>query len=77
MADTRTTLLTEINEFLSEHALSETAFGVMAVNDGHLIRDLRARVDFRASRIDRVRNFMANYRPLGRRQKKGENSAAA
>jgi hypothetical protein len=71
------TLLYDIDVFMSVHGMKPTMFGVLAVNDGHLVRDLRAGTDIRASTIDRVRAFMAAYRParpapLGRRSRRSE-----
>lgn len=38
-----------------------TTFGLSVANDGHLIRDLRAGRDIRASQIDRIRGYMESY----------------
>lgn len=55
-------LLAEIEAFLVENPMSETAFGVDAINDGHCIPDLREKRDVRASKIDRIRAFMRTHR---------------
>lgn len=61
------TLLRDVERFIEQHGLSPSVFGLLAVNDGHLVRDLRDGVDIRSSRIDRVRKFMETYRrPLER-----------
>lgn len=54
-------LLEEIERWRIGRQLSATAFGILAVNDGHLVRDLRAGKDILASKVDRVRAFMAVY----------------
>lgn len=56
-------LLRDIRAFMAAHDMSPTAFGIAAVNDGHFVRDLEAGTDIRASRVDRVRQFMRDYRP--------------
>jgi hypothetical protein len=55
-------LLRDVERFIEQHGISPSVFGLLAVNDGHLVRDLRDGVDIRSSRIDRVRKFMAEYR---------------
>jgi hypothetical protein len=57
------TLLDDIGSFLSDHGLSESQFGVLAVNDKNLIPDLRGGRDIRMSTLDKVQRFMRTYRP--------------
>lgn len=59
------TLLQEVEEFLSAHPeVSATAFGERALNDRHLVRQMRGR----GRRIwpeteVKIRQFMITYRP--------------
>jgi hypothetical protein len=69
-------LLEEIERFTRRHGLSDTMFGKMATNDGHLIPDLRAGRDIKASSLERIRAFMADYRPLASRRSESRASAA-
>ena len=76
LTPTASALLAEIEAYLDASGLAATAFGIAAVNDGHLVRDLRDGVDIRASKIDRVREFMAeNAKP--KRGRPGNAAAAA
>ncbi len=59
-------LLTDIDAFLRVHKLSDSAFGRQALNDWKLIRQLRAGRRLWPDTEDRVRGFMASYRPRGR-----------
>lgn len=77
MIDTATQLLRDIEAFLETSGMTATALGLAAVNDGHLVRDLREGVDIRASKIDRVRKFMADYRPPRPRAKGNGHAVAA
>ena len=56
-------LLKEIELFLMAHRLTPTAFGIAAVNDGHLVHDLRRDRDaaILSTKIDRIRKFMNEY----------------
>ena len=52
-------LLDDIDSFLAAHpTLTATVFGQRAVNDGHLVRDLRHGKGIGARRLDRVYAFM-------------------
>lgn len=62
-------LLDEIDAYLAETGMAPTKFGIEAVNDGHLIRDLKDGVSIGAKKIDRVREFMASSRE-GRPQRR-------
>ena len=57
------TLLSDIEKFAARHGLSEWQFGEMALNDRHFIRQLREGRDLRMSTVERVKHFMATYRP--------------
>src|SRR5262245_51532065 len=51
-------LLTEIEAFLGETGLTPTKFGLAAVNDGHLVANLRRGNSVTLKTADRVRAFM-------------------
>jgi len=52
-------LLAEIEAYLVEHDMSPTQFGLLSINDGHLVHQLRAKkLDIRASKINRIRAYM-------------------
>ena len=52
-------LLDDIDSFLAAHpTLTATVFGQRAVNDGHLVRDLRHGKGIGAGRLDRVYAYM-------------------
>lgn len=55
-------LLDNIDAFIATHGLSESQFGVAAVNDKNLVRDLRTGRRLWPETESRVRNFMATYR---------------
>ncbi|MCB4863200.1 hypothetical protein K7W03_26870 [Sphingobium sp. PNB] len=56
-------LLNSISSFCEAHGLSEWQFGELALNDRHLIRQLRDGRDLRMSTVERLKAFMATYRP--------------
>lgn len=51
-------LLAEIGEFRAISKMSVTAFGIGALNDPHLIRDLQRGRNFGIVTLDRIRAFM-------------------
>src|SRR5262245_27699372 len=53
-------LLAEIEAFLSGTGLTATEFGIAAVNDGHLVANLRKGSSVTLKTADRVRAFMAS-----------------
>jgi predicted transcriptional regulator len=54
--------LAEIERFLEATGMPPTNLGLASVNDGHLVRKLRAGlVDPRASTIDKVRKYMLDH----------------
>ncbi len=63
MGTTARTLLTEIEAFLARSRLTPTKFGVAAVNDGHLVANLRKGHSVTLKTADRVRAFMERERP--------------
>lgn len=61
-------LLTDIAAFCETHGLTEAKFGVLAVKDWKLVRDLRGEGRRAPRRIwpeteRAIRSFMATYRP--------------
>lgn len=70
-------LLAEIEAYIAQHNLSPTRFGVLSINDGHLVHQLRAgALDIKASRINRIRAFMQGP-PRPRRRVAGNVLVAA
>ena len=64
-------LLAEIEAFLEQTGLSPTKFGLAAVNDGHLVANLRKGTSVTLKTADRVRAYMARWRPgTGRRRRR-------
>lgn len=63
------TLLSQIEAFRASNGLSEWRFGELALNDRHFIRQLREGRDIRLSTAERVRAFMAGYRPTSEKEK--------
>jgi phosphopantothenoylcysteine decarboxylase / phosphopantothenate---cysteine ligase len=64
MPSTTHALLTEIEGFLAESGVSPTKFGLAAVNDGHLIKNLRGGASVTLKTADKVRAYMANQRSV-------------
>jgi phosphopantothenoylcysteine decarboxylase / phosphopantothenate---cysteine ligase len=56
-------LLTEIEAFLADSGLTATKFGLAAVNDGHLVANLRRGNSVTLKTADRVRAFMRSSAP--------------
>jgi phosphopantothenoylcysteine decarboxylase / phosphopantothenate---cysteine ligase len=67
MAATNKALLAEIEAFLAEAGVTPTKFGVAAVNDGHLVANLRKGNSVTLKTADRVRSYIARER-ASRRQ---------
>ena len=59
MTNSAMQLLSEIEAFLKRTGMPATNFGLEAVNDGHLVKRLRAGKGLTLSRVDRIREFMA------------------
>ena len=53
----------EIDAFCREHDMKPTRFGREAVNDPAFVSRLRDRKAILTTTVDRVRDFMAQYRP--------------
>lgn len=52
------TLLERINQFLDRHAMEATQFGLLAINDGHLVFDLSNGRKLRRKTVRRIEEFM-------------------
>ena len=64
MPSTTHALLTEIEGFLAEFGVSPTKFGLAAINDGHLIKNLRGGTSVTLKTADKVRTYMAQQRSV-------------
>ena len=64
MPGTTRDLLTDIEAFLAECGVSATKFGLAAVNDGHLIKNLRSGASVTLKTADKVRAYMAQQRSV-------------
>ncbi len=53
-------LLTEIEAFLAATGVTPTKLGLAAVNDGHLVANLRKGTSITLKTADRVRSYMAS-----------------
>jgi lysine/ornithine N-monooxygenase len=56
-------LTSEIELFMEAHGLSATKFGLLALNDRHLVKQLRKGRRLWPETADKVRQFMVTYRP--------------
>ena len=74
----REKLLAEIDAFLERHNMRETAFGIKAVNDPALVSNMRYHGrNVRIDTAERLREFMASYKPERRPKKAAASQAAA
>ena len=60
MSGTTKELLAQIEAFLAETGLTPSKFGVAAVNDGHLVANLRKGHSVTLKTADKVRAYMAH-----------------
>jgi phosphopantothenoylcysteine decarboxylase / phosphopantothenate---cysteine ligase len=65
MSRTGKTLLDEIEAFLAELGVSASKFGLAAVNDGHLVANLRKGNSVTLRTADKVRAYMTEQRQSG------------
>ncbi len=70
-------LLTEIEAFLALTGLTPTKFGIAAVNDGHLVANLRRGNSITLKTADRVRAFMERERRERHQAASGAGPASA
>ncbi len=59
----REKLLLEIEAFLASSGLSAAAFGIQAVRDPAIVYDIRKGKNPRLDTADRLRDFMAAWKP--------------
>src|SRR5215813_14025290 len=62
MSGTTRDLLSDIEAFLVEFDVSPTKFGLAAINDGHLVTNLRGGASVTLRTADKVRAYMAEQR---------------
>lgn len=60
---TNETLIADIEAFLERFAMPPTQFGLRAIGDAKLVSELKEGRDLRTSTVERIRNFMRDYRP--------------
>ena len=58
-------LLAEIEAFLAGSGITATKLGIAAVNDGHLVANLRNGSSVTLKTADKVRAYMAEPAPAG------------
>ena len=76
MHDDVRALVDEIDAFLATYNMSASAFGGQALNDLSFVKDVRSgKREPKVSTMERVRKFMAEYRPA--QKTKGGPSQAA
>ena len=63
MRKSETSLLNEIDDFLSVSNLSATAFGERVMNDRHLVRRLKDGGSVTLKTADKIRTFIKNWKP--------------
>lgn len=73
----REKLLKDIESFIAEHNMPETVFGVRAMNDTALLTKLRRGRSVRIDTAERLRKFMASYKPERRPKKAAASQVAA
>jgi hypothetical protein len=56
-------LIDQIDAFCALHGLSESQFGISALNDKNLVPQLRSGRDVRLSTVARIKDWMAGYSP--------------
>lgn len=73
----REQIAAEIEAFLEESGMPPATFGRKAMSDPTFVWKVRNGHDVRSSTIDRVREYIANYKPPARRKAgNGERVAA-
>ena len=70
-------LLQEIDEFLAETGMTQTRFGLEAMNNSSFVRQLRNGHSVTLRTMDRVRSFMLNARTMGGNDKRSRPSRRA
>lgn len=62
MINTKRQFLKAIRDFRKKNRMAATTFGLLAVNDGHFIRELETGRTVNLETLERVHRFMANYK---------------
>lgn len=68
-------LLDEIEDFLMRHRMPPTTLGELFCRDPQFVRQIRAGRSIRLDTADRLRAWMAAYRPHGPRRKREKEAA--
>jgi hypothetical protein len=55
-------LIRELDTFLDKYGIADSAFGVRAVGDSHLVRRIRDGRPVRRSTVLRIRQFIESYK---------------
>lgn len=56
-------LLKQIDDFITQHGLSERQFGELSLNDKNFVADIRDKRSPSLRTVGKVRDFMATYTP--------------
>jgi len=75
--NTREQLLKDILAFLERTGMSPTSLGQEALNDRGFMTRLQSGTDIRLGTVDRVRKFMADWKPPARPKKRHSSSGIA
>lgn len=69
--------LSEIETFIRTHGLTATGFGKQCLGDPTFVFELRSGRDPKADTVDRVRKWMAEYKPAARPTQRHVGASAA
>lgn len=58
--DTYATLIRQIDAFIALHGMTDTAFGLAAVNDGKIVPRIRSGKNITLRTVHRLTDFMAD-----------------
>jgi hypothetical protein len=59
MTNTRSKLINKIEKYLTSSGKSETAFGLAVINDGHLVRNIKAGRGISIDTADKITTFIS------------------
>ena len=54
-------LLRELDDWMAEKGVSDSTFGILAINDSHLVARIRAGRTIRRSTILKIKNYIADF----------------
>ena len=77
MKTSREKLLDEIEAFIARHDMLPSRLGRNALNNPGFVEDIRAGKDCTTGTADRIRAYMASYRPPKKHPKRAADRAAA